>query len=152
MFSGNLFKGNDRCSFKNYSCYYTSSGNAERTCGGTALLINSAVPHMPLSLNTNLQATAASLSLDKKITLCSLYLPLSIPINVADLDNLISQLPKPFLLLGDFNSHNTLWGCNTSNQRGRLVEDFITKQDLCLFNDKFLHIFILLLVRIHLFI
>ena len=53
----------DRCSFKNYSCYYTSSGNAERACGGTALLINSAVPHMPLSLNTNLQATAASLSI-----------------------------------------------------------------------------------------
>ena len=74
----------DRCSFKNYSCYYTSSGNAERACGGTALLINSAVPHMPLSLNTNLQATAASLSLNKKITLCSLYLPPSIPIDVAD--------------------------------------------------------------------
>ena len=45
-------------------------------------------------------------------------------------------MPKPFILSGDFNSHHTLWGCIDTNDKGRTIEEFITKQDLVLFNDK----------------
>ena len=38
--------------------------------------------------------------------------------------------------MGDFNSHNTLWGCIDTNDKGRTIEEFITKQDLVLLNDK----------------
>ena len=40
------------------------------------------------------------------------------------------------MLLGDFNGHNILWGCNKNNTRGEIIENFITTNDLCLMNDK----------------
>ena len=40
------------------------------------------------------------------------------------------------MLLGDFNGHNVLWGSNDNDRRGDLIEDFITKNDICLMNDK----------------
>ena len=44
-------------------------------------------------------------------------------------------LPKPFMLLGDFNGHHTMWGCRDINPRGRLIEDFLSEENLCIFND-----------------
>ena len=38
--------------------------------------------------------------------------------------------------MGDFNSHHTLWACMDINDKGRIIEDFITKHDLVLQNDK----------------
>ena len=58
------------------------------------------------------------------------------PLDVDKLNNLISQLPKPFICMGYFNCHNTWWGCNDTNIKGRKLEDFIFKQDLCLLNEK----------------
>ena len=40
------------------------------------------------------------------------------------------------MLLGDFNGHNVLWGSKDNDDRGELIEDFITKNDICLMNDK----------------
>ena len=62
--------------------------------------------------------------------------PPSSPIDIKKLDHLINQLPKPFIVMGDFNSHHTLWGCTNTNDKGRIIEDFITKHDLVLLNDK----------------
>ena len=45
-------------------------------------------------------------------------------------------MPKPFILMGNFNSHHTLWGCIDTNDKGRIIEDFITEHDLVLLNDK----------------
>ena len=38
--------------------------------------------------------------------------------------------------MGDFISQHTLWGCADTNDKGRTIEDFITKDDLVLLNDK----------------
>ena len=38
--------------------------------------------------------------------------------------------------MGDFNSHHTLWGCTNTNEKGGIIEDFVTRHDLALINDK----------------
>lgn len=43
-------------------------------------------------------------------------------------------MPKPFLLVGDFNAHCTLWGSEKTDQRGKLI-DFILSNDICLLNS-----------------
>ena len=46
------------------------------------------------------------------------------------------------MMLGDFNSHNPLWGSDHITPKGRVIENFISQNDLCLFNDgsyTFLH-------------
>ena len=100
------------------------------------MIVNNSVPHHLAKLDTTLQAVAVNISLNKAITVCSIYLPPSLPIDIKNLDHLIDQLPKTFILMGDYNSHNTFWGCKDTNDKGRNIEDFITRHDLVLLNDK----------------
>ena len=51
------------------------------------------------------------------------------------LDNLLQQLPSRYILLGDFNGHNILWDGQNNDSRGELIENFITKNDICIMND-----------------
>ena len=77
-------------------------------------------------MNTPLQAVAVRISLHNTIiTLCSMYLPPTKTINDNCLNDLISQLPLPFILAGDFNAHSTTWGCNDTNRKGQQIENFI---------------------------
>ena len=38
-------------------------------------------------------------------------------VDVVELRQLVKQLPKPLMLLGDFNGHHTMWGCGDINPR-----------------------------------
>jgi hypothetical protein len=37
--------------------------------------------------------------------------------------------------MGDFNGHNPLWGSKTTTDKGKKLEDFISQEGLCIFND-----------------
>ena len=95
-------------------------------------------PQSIITLNTNLQAVAVKVTAHKTITLCSVYLPPHnhFHFNPKDLQDVIDQLPSPFILMGDFNGHHTLRGCGDVNNRGQQLEDLILKNDFILFNDK----------------
>ncbi|GFU24088.1 putative RNA-directed DNA polymerase from transposon X-element [Trichonephila clavipes] len=56
------------------------------------------------------------------ITVCCLYLPPNAVIHQQDLNILVDQLPAPFVILGDFNGHSTLWDSVQTNSRGRQIE------------------------------
>lgn len=40
-----------------------------------------------------------------------------------------------FLIMGNFNGHNPLWGSKDLNSHGKLVEDFINNNCLCILNN-----------------
>ena len=107
-----------------------------RASGGSSLLVHSTLPQRHIKLKTDLQAVAVSVTLEKEITFCSVYIPPSYLLRSEQLTSLLEQLPSPYMLVGDFNGHNVLWGCNDNDPRGELIEDFITKNDICLMNDK----------------
>ena len=90
-------------------------------------------------MNTNLQAVAVKATLHKTIHVCSLYLPPSDRINIADLEHLIQQNPKPFIIMGDFNSHSNVWGCDT-DQKGRIKEDVINRNNQLLCNKAYTYL------------
>ena len=69
------------------------------------------------------------------ITVCTIYLPPNDTLQQQDLNNLIMQLPSPFLILGDFNAHSPLWGSPDTNTRGQIIEDFIASNCLCILNN-----------------
>lgn len=69
-----------------------------------------------------------------QLTICNLYLHPGENASIRDVTDLISQLPEPMILLGDFNAQHTLWGCRTVNRLGRLFETVITNTDLCILN------------------
>ena len=55
--------------------------------------------------------------------------------NIADLEHLLAQLPKPFIIMGDFNSHSNVWGCRDTDQKGRIL-DVINRNILLLYNNN----------------
>ena len=101
---------------------------------GVAILIHRMLNYEEINLQTELQAVAIRIHLDKTYTVCSLYLPHDV-VSKQSLENLLNQLPKPFLLLGDMNAHNQLWGSTNDNPRGRIIETIIASRDISILND-----------------
>ena len=79
--------------------------------GGVALYISKNLPTKEVQLQTNLEAVAATVWYQHtKMTACSLYLNPDIPFPINDFIALLDELPSPYLILGDFNCKNSLWG------------------------------------------
>ena len=127
-------------SIKRFSSYHFINQNCQIACGGTSIFIRNTILHRQIILNTNLQAIAIRATLQKPITICSLYLPPHFNPTLKDLKNLIHQLPTPFLLVGDFNAHSPLWGGTSTNTKGKLLEDILLQCHLCLFNNSPTHL------------
>ena len=121
---------------KNYEQYDYIHDMGLRASGGVSILIRKNIPQSKINISTPLQAVAISATLHKTTAICSIYIPPQDPINEEQLNNLINQLPKPYILMGDFNSHNILWGSRTTNKRGQTLEKIINNNNLCLHNQK----------------
>ena len=48
---------------------------------------------------------------------------------------MLDHLQKPYIILGDFNSHNTLWGSAQTSQRGRVTEKPMEDTNCHILND-----------------
>ena len=132
-----FLKEKKEVTFKQYSSYdFIGPLSVDnKPTGGVSIFVKNSIPHRKIELDTDLQAIAVSVSSYKTITLCSIYLSPSLKLDISDLYKLIDQLPASYILLGNFNSHNTLWGCRDMNPKGRKMEDLINKTNLSLFND-----------------
>ena len=86
-----------------------------RPAGGAGIMVRNDIPYSELKLNSSLQAVACRISAPEPISVCSVYLPPTSNRNHGDLSTLVAQLPSPVLVMGDFNSHSTLWGCSSTN-------------------------------------
>ena len=102
--------------------------------GGVALFIHESIPYQELNLNCELQAVAAIIHLGINITVCSIYTSRSHNLTINTLQEVINQLPTPIMLLGDFNSYSTMWGCRTTDARGRTIEEILDQNQLNILN------------------
>lgn len=108
---------------------------AARPSGGVAIVTQKHVPCVEVSLNTSLEAVAVRLLTDRLITVCSLYIPPGYSLTVHELECLTEQLPTPFLIMGDFNAHNPLWGSCRRDTRGSVIERFVLLAGVCIMNS-----------------
>ena len=113
--------------------YIHQSG--DRACGGSSVVVKNSIPQSQIHFNTNIQYVAVKVTLHKTIHVCSIYLTQGDRLNIEYLEHLIAQLPKPFILMGDFNSHSNIWGCRDTDQKGRII-DVINRNNLVLHNNK----------------
>lgn len=109
--------------------------NASRLSGGVAIIVQGGIPTREIKLNTSLEAVAVTVLSHKVISICSVYIPPHEHVTLQQLDDLTAQLPEPFLLVGDFNAHCTLWGSEKTDNRGQVIEDFILSTNTCLLNS-----------------
>lgn len=132
----------------NYVFHRSPPVIGERPKGGCGFIVHKSVKHDFIQLNTALQACAIQIQLKRKITLCSLYLEPDLEhhlldlsgnrrqLDLSDLQNLIDQLPPPFIIMGDFNAKHTLWGETICDRWGYLIEQLLDNNDIILLNDE----------------
>ena len=104
--------------------------------GGVGIWVQNNKPAHQVPLVTNLQAVAVSLTLHRKITVCSIYLPPEEEISRQEIERLLEQLPKPFLLLGDVNAHCKLWYDDKDCRRGKIIRKIIEDRDIFLLDGN----------------
>ena len=127
----------DKISFKNYTIYHYPASDANgKAGGGSMIMVRNDVAHTEIEIDSPLQAVAVTVSMQKKLNLCSVYIPPSRSLDIRELDNLYNQLPGYNVILGDFNAHNLLWGCKANSPKGDIVETFVSNNNLCILNDK----------------
>lgn len=120
---------------KNYSIYRhdnISPGNAK---GGVLIAVSKNFYSEQITLHSPFQCVAARVWFDIPITICSIYLHHQDTVTTNLMQNLIAQLPSPFIITGDFNAHNGLWGSTYTNTRGAALETLLLSSNLALLNN-----------------
>ena len=119
----------------NLSGYSTIREDRPDGFAGSALMIKNSFPYSHISLPTHSDCFQALAVCCQNITFLSVYIPYpSLPI-LQELDFIFSSLPKPFVVLGDFNCHHHVWGSATTNSVGVKLLDMIDSHNLCLLNN-----------------
>ena len=131
------FIEHDKYSFNlpRFSLYNAYSPQGDRR-GGVSIYVANVLPHMEINLQSPLQAVACLVRLqNRRVTLCSLYLPPNDNFSFQDLSHLIQQLPEPFIICTDANSKHYMWGSGQCDRRGRIWMDVINYHHLHVMND-----------------
>ena len=98
-------------------------GNNNR---GVALMLHSALQYSRINLRTTLEVVAVTIHNGKEFTIGSIYLSPNVNVPKEDLRTVIQQLPRPFLLLGDYNAKHPSWDLiNPVDLRGKLIENLL---------------------------
>jgi len=129
------FKNNKPTHLNNYTSCIKNRNHSGRASGGVATFINNQYHSEEIPLISNLEAIAVNITAKSKVTICNIYIPNSQDFNSTDIQNIINQLPTPFIILGDFNSHNILWGCNDTDHRGNKIETILNTNNINILNN-----------------
>lgn len=129
------FKSNYHTKLKNFTCFFKNSFSGSIAHGGVCIYLNNLFDGEEITISSQYQVVAIKVKFPIKFIICSIYLPGSENISKSDLTNLTSQFNLPYLLLGDFNSHNTIWGSSRTDSRGNIIEEFIDENNLNILNN-----------------
>ena len=116
----------DQMTLKGYVAYHKSGtiDDMDRAHGGVSIFVQSNLPQSLVVVNSPLQTMVGKVTLHTTITFCNLYIPPSTVLHLRDLAHIETQLPKAFLIVGNFKSHNYLWEWNTTDAKGNVMEKF----------------------------
>lgn len=132
-------KPNQNVTLKYYNIFrndvLTEQGQWAR--GRVAIFVKDDVKCREIDINTELQIVVVQIVFPHKITICNVYLSPDETIREDEINNIINQLPRPFIIMGDFNAHNSNWDNehNGADSRGRKIENIIQHQGLVCMNS-----------------
>ena len=149
-------KKSDTINLKKYFVYSTYVDEDERAA---TILVRDHILHSYVNLNTDLQTVAVRITLDKTITLCSVYIPPNSALSLTQLKKLINYLPR----LLSWATLMDITPCGVAKQqptKAKNLKIFSPRRDYVSLTTVLIHIYILgmgliqlliLLLLIHLF-
>lgn len=134
-------KKRDTLKFRGYEIYAKSAtlDTDVAAHGGVALMVKDNFSHKQIEIDTNLQAVAVEIYFPFKVSLICIYIPPrsddDLP-TIRELEDLIAQVPKPFMIAGDMNGRHKDFLSLYTNKQGELIRDFIDRNNLVVQNDN----------------
>lgn len=122
---------------KHYNTYLKLPHDNDIPKGGTLIAIKETISHYLIQLNTDLQAVAVSFASGRLKSLCSVYLPPNEQITEEQMAELLDQLPRPTLIVGDLNAHNPLWYDQRLDRRGEQIQRLMDADGLVALNEDY---------------
>lgn len=109
-----------------------------RRGGGVAIFVADGIPFRNINMSSELlEVAAVDIFLESQsFSICNIY-HASQEHSTQALNSILRQLPtssKPFLC-GDFNSHHSLWGGKSNDNKGITLVSFIEENGLVIVND-----------------
>ncbi|GFX44794.1 RNA-directed DNA polymerase from mobile element jockey [Trichonephila clavipes] len=101
---------------RGYNCVRRDVNVNASPNGGVGLFPSHLYPSNVVTRHTSLQVVAVWIHIHTLVSVCCIYLPPNNVVPQVDFNQLVSQLPVPFVLLGEFNGHSPLWGNDDSNR------------------------------------
>lgn len=102
---------------------------------GSALLVSRSIPFSlitlpPISPEINVVAVKAF-----NITLLSVYIAHPRLSLIPDILRIISSVPSPIILMGDFNAHHCSWGSSHNDSFALVLLEILDEANLCIINN-----------------
>ncbi|KAF0746227.1 putative RNA-directed DNA polymerase [Aphis craccivora] len=120
----------------NYDGYNKNRLDSTRASGGVAIYVKTNYPSRQFTIDTNIEAIVVTIKLtDNDLNICNIYIPNQKLFTETDINNINKQLPQPFIIVGDFNSHNVIWGSDQTDQRGKVIENILENNNIILLNN-----------------
>lgn len=105
------------------------------TGGGCATFIEQGVQYRRIDIKIDIECVAVEIwSTQGRISVINFYNP-CIQLDSDKLDQIMEKVRSPVVWVGDFNSHNPLWGSVKRDLNGTVLEDFLDKYRLVMLND-----------------
>ena len=131
-----ILKESSSIKFKQYHPYNHFNKGGNRTSGGVSIRVRKDIPQSQIHVDTDLQPIVVKATLHKPIHTCSIYIPLHDRSCGIKMNELLQQIPKPNLMLGDLNSYSTVWRCQKTDKKGKDKEKVIQNNNLCILDNK----------------
>lgn len=136
LLSETWFKPSSKINFTGFNLFRFDRDDGY---AGVAILVKKNLSFSKISVNrlNELMCSAIQVNINKnqKINFYSVYVRPQSRISTTEWVGFLRNLKKPFILGGDFNSHNGVWGCDMTDTSGKNLLDALEECDLTFLND-----------------
>lgn len=130
-------KESQNVSLRNMNVYRNdediAAGDRER---GVLIGVRNDIFSERVNVRTSLRLIAVRVRFPKNVTIVNVYFPPSIPLDEKEIESALSQINGPMIFVGDVNARNEIWGSDSTDNRGKLVEEVMNKFSLIPLNDS----------------
>lgn len=142
------FQANHVPKLKNWQIFFKNKTDCRIASGGVAICVQAGMYAEEIALVTDISSVAVKVRYPQTLTICNVYVPPPPNNRIFDqseFTQLIDQLPRPFLILGDFNAHHGMWGSNVNDRCGSIIERVLLNPQIdlvCINTGKHTHLII----------
>ena len=107
--------------------------------GGIAIIVRNNLKYKIIEMESNINeeylVIELSLNNQKKITIVSVYIQPKSKTNYSFIERIGKNRPRNTIILGDFNSTHTSWGCKKNNPNGKKLKKTLETYNFNIIND-----------------